>query len=254
VSETPSSPAQRFCTGCGVTLTPGVRFCSACGTPIGGVAPNPALAAQYAGGSAAAPSTPATPWIVAGLLTVVAVAAVIYAATAKTDPPAAGVPIGASGAGSPPGGPGAAGGVDIWSLTPRERFTRLADRVTEASERGDTATVIQFTPMAIDAFGMLPPGDRDIDARYHLGMIQAQVGRFDDASAQADTIFTEAPNNLMGYFIKAIVADFQGNKAAAEQARADYRTHYDAEIAKPRDEYTAHKPLLEAFKNNPGPK
>jgi hypothetical protein len=248
VSEPSSSTAQRFCTGCGVTLTPGVRFCSACGTPIGGVAPN---AAQFAAGSAVpTPATPVTPWVVAGLLTVVAVAAVIYAATAKTELPAAGVPIGASGAGAAPTGPAP----DISNMTPREQFTRLSDRVTEASERGDTATVLRFTPMALGAYANLPPGDRDIDARYHMAMIQAQVGMFTEAGALADTIFTEAPNNLMGYFIKAIVADFQGNKAAAEQARADYRTHYDAEIAKPRDEYTAHKPLLEAFKNNPGPK
>jgi len=195
-------------------------------------------------------TTSPTPWIVAGVLTVVAVAAVLYAATAKTEPPAAGVGIAAGGAGAAPTGQAP----DISNMTPREQFTRLSDRVTEASERGDTTTVLRFTPMAIGAYANLPPGDRDIDARYHMAMIQAQVGLFAEAGALADTIFTEAPNNLMGYFIKAIVADFQANTAAAEKARTDYRTHYDAEIAKPRDEYTAHKPLLEAFKNNPGPK
>ena len=37
-------------------------------------------------------------------------------------------------------------------------------------------------------------------------------------------------------------------------ARAAFRKHYDAEIAKKRDEYEAHRPLLENFKTTPGPK
>jgi hypothetical protein len=253
VSETPATPqTQRFCTGCGVALTPGVRFCSACGTPIGGApaahaAPN--AQAHAAGATRPTPSGSAAPWIVAGLLTVVAVVAVIYAATDRTpaEPPAmTGAPAGA-----------AAGGVqapDISNMTPRERFTRLSDRVTAAAEKGDTAQVLQFTPMAIGAFEQLPPGDRDVDARYHLGMIQAQVGLFKEAVAQADTILKEAPNNLMASFLQAIVSDYQGNKVGAEAARATFRKNFDAEIAKKRDEYEAHRPLLESFKTTPGPK
>lgn len=243
--RTPAS-TQRFCTGCGVALTPGVRFCSACGTPIGGGAP---MSAAGAAPTSAGTGSPA-PWIVAGLLTVVAIAAVIYAATDRTEPPAAGVSIGADGATAAPTG----AAPDISNMTPREQFTRLSDRVTEASERGDTATVLRFTPMAIGAYTNLPPGDRDIDARYHMAMIQAQVGMFAEAAALADTILTEAPNNLMGYFVQAIVADFQGNKVKAEAARAEYRKQYDSEIAKKRDEYTAHLALLESFKNAPSPK
>jgi len=246
VSDSTPASTQRFCTGCGVALTPGVRFCSACGTPIGGGAPMaPAGAVQ----TPARTGSPA-PWIVAGLLTVVAIAAVIYAATDRTEPPAAGVSIGADGATAAPTG----AAPDISNMTPREQFTRLSDRVTKASEDGDTTTVLRFTPMALGAYANLPPGDRDIDARYHMAMIQAQVGMFAEAGALADTILTEAPNNLMGYFVKAIVADFQGDKAKAEAARAEYRKQYDSEIAKKRDEYEAHLALLEAFKNAPSPK
>ncbi|MEI2719743.1 MAG: zinc-ribbon domain-containing protein [Gemmatimonadales bacterium] len=255
MSNTPASPqAQRFCTGCGVALTPGVRFCSACGTPVGGApaahaAPN--ARAHAAGATAPTPSTPAAPWIVAGLLTVVAVVAVIYAATDRTaaEPPAMGSAAPAGGAAL-----GATGAPDITNMTPRERFTRLSDRVTSAAEKGDTAQVIQFTPMAIGAFDLLPEGDRDIDARYHLGMIQVQVGMFKEAAAQADTILKEAPNNLMASFLQAIVNDYQGKKTEAEAARATFRKNYDAEIAKKRDEYEAHRPLLESFKTTPGPK
>lgn len=255
MSDTPASPpAQRFCTGCGVALTPGVRFCSACGTPVGGApaahaAPN--ARAHAAGASVPAPSTNAAPWIVAGLLTVVAVVAVIYAATDRTaaEPPA-------MGSAAPAGGTalGATGAPDISNMTPREQFTRLTDRVTAAAEKGDTATVFRFTPMALGAYANLPPGDRDIDARYHTAMIQAQVGMFPEALALADTMLKESPNNLMGFFVQAIVGDYQGNKVGAEAARAAFRKNYDAEIAKKRDEYEAHRPLLESFKTTPGPK
>ena len=57
----------------------------------------------------------------------------------------------------------------------------------------------------------------------------------------------------MGYFVQAIVADFQGDKAKAEAARADFRKHYDAEIAKKRDEYEAHRALLESLQDRPEP-
>ena len=254
MSDTPaSSSTKRFCTGCGVALPNGVRFCSACGTPAGGApAGHAAQPVHAAAGGSTAPKaqTQAAPWIVAGLLTVVAVVAVIYAATDRT---AAEAP--AMGSAAPAGGAlGATGAPDITNMTPRERFTRLSDRVTSAAEKGDTAQVIQFTPMAIGAFDLLPAGDRDVDARYHLGMIQVQVGMFKEAAAQADTILKEAPNNLMASFLQAIVNDYQGKKAEAEAARAAFRKHYDAEIAKKRDEYEAHRPLLENFKTTPGPK
>lgn len=239
MSQNPSAnAAQRFCTGCGVALVPGVKFCSACGTPVGGTAPTsvPTAGAQNP-----------TPWIVAGILTVISVAAVIYAATDRTPPsaPAMGSAATAGGLGPAP---------DISNMTPREQFTRLSDRVTQASENGDTATVINFTPMALGAYANLPPGDRDIDARYHAAMIQAQVGMFREAAALADTILTESPNDLFGYFIQAIVADFQGAPAKAESARADFRKHFDAEMAKKRDDYEAHRALLENFRTSGGPK
>lgn len=234
--NTASNAGQRFCTGCGVALPPGVKFCSACGTPIGGGAPPSAPAAGV--------QNPA-PWIIAGVLTVVAIAAVIYAATDRTAPvgPAMGATAAAGGRGPAP---------DISNMTPREQFQRLSDRVTLASENGDTATVVNFTPMALGAYANLPPGDRDIDARYHAAMIQTQVGMFTEAAALADTILAESPNDLFGYFIQAIVADFQGTSAKAEAARADFRKHFDAEMAKQREDYEAHRTLLESFRTSKG--
>ncbi len=247
MSQTPSpSTPQRFCTGCGGTLTPGVRFCSSCGTPLGGTVA-PASGLQMLSPQ---PASSSAPWIVAGLLTVVAVAAVVYAGTDRTAPEA---PVMANGA--PVGSNGAPGqGVDISQMTLREQFTRLSDRVTAAAENGDTTTVTQFTPMALSAYTNLPPGDRDIDSRYHTAMIMAQVGMFTEALALADTILAKAPNNLMAYFVQATVADFQKDGPRAEAARAAYRKHYDAQIATKRDEYTVHSAMLERFKSQPAPK
>ena len=94
----------------------------------------------------------------------------------------------------------------------------------------------------------------DEHRRYDLGLISLAAGDPAAARAQADTILKEAPNNLMASFLQAIVNDYQGKKAEAEAARAAFRKNYDAEIAKKRDEYEAHRPLLESFKTTPGPK
>ena len=64
--------------------------------------------------------------------------------------------------------------------------TRRADRPGRGT--GDTATIINFTPMALGAYANLPPGDRDIDARFHAAMLQLRAGMFDNARALADTI------------------------------------------------------------------
>lgn len=245
MSQTPSpSTPQRFCTGCGITLTPGVRFCSSCGTPLGGTAA-PASGLQMLSPT---PASNSAPWIVAGLLTVVAVAAVVYAATDRTAPEAT-ADGGAVGSSAPLGQ-----GSDISQMTLREQFTRLSDRVTAAAENGDTATVVEFTPMALTAYTNLPPGDRDIDSRYHTAMIMAQVGKFTEALALADTMLAKAPNNLMAYFVQATVADFQKDAPKAEAARAAYRKHYDAQITTKRDEYMVHSAMLERFKSLPAPK
>ena len=48
------------------------------------------------------------------------------------------------------GAPGAL--PDLASMTPREQFDRLYNRVMQASEQGDTATANRFSPMALQAY------------------------------------------------------------------------------------------------------
>ncbi len=193
-----------------------------------------------------------TPWLIALALTVVTIAAITYSARGKN----AVTPPDMANAGNSAGGGAAAStslGVapDISQMTPREQFSRLEGRVTAAAEKGDTTTVINFTPMALGAYANLPPGDRDIDARYHAAMLQAQVGMFPGAIALADTIETASKHNLMATYIRIMVAEYQGDSTKARAERATFRTNFDAEMKTKRPEYVDHQPFLENyFKTN----
>lgn len=223
------------CAGCGGELGPGARFCHHCGHAVTG----------GAGWTPTARSQSGTPWIVALVLTVLAVSAVAWAAMNRDAAPAPSMANAGNAAttGTAPGGPAP----DISNMSPRERFDRLHDRVIGAAERNDTNTVIQFWDMAAEAYNMLPEADRDADARYHMAALHLMVGRFPSALALADTILQASPDNLTAYYIRALAAEFEGDSTAAARARSAFRTHYTAEIDKPLPEYTHHRPLFDAF-------
>ncbi|MGH7592057.1 MAG: hypothetical protein ACREL2_11540, partial [Gemmatimonadales bacterium] len=135
---------------------------------------------------------------------------------------------------------------DISNMTPNERFVRLNDKVMQAAQQGDTATVINFTPMALGAYAQLPTPD--IDDRYHAAILHAQVGDFAPALALADTIAKLAPDNLFAPLVRGTVADFQGNTSGRIAAFKDFQGHYAGEIRKSRPEYQEHRALLDDFK------
>lgn len=124
--------------------------------------------------------------------------------------------------------------------------------MTAAAENGDSATVVDFTPMALGAYTNLPAADRDSDARYHAAMLQTNVGMFAEAAALADTIASADPNNLMANHIRIIVAERQGDAAKVKAEQAKFRQHFDAEIKKPRSEYEAHATFLENYRKGLG--
>ncbi len=184
-------------------------------------------------------------WIIAMVLMIASVGAVAWAATHRDDPkaPSMANPGNAATTGTAPTGPAP----DISSMSPRERFDRLHDRVISAAERSDTNTVIQFWDMAAEAYNMLPATERDPDARYHMAALHLLVGRFPSARALADTILRDSPGNLTAYYLRGLAADFEGDTAALRAAQQDFRSHYAAEINKPQPEYTHHRPMLDAY-------
>jgi len=136
---------------------------------------------------------------------------------------------------------------DINSMTPRERFDRLFNRIMQAAERRDSAEVERFTPMALGAYRQLDL--IDVDARYHAAVLQLQVRNAPAAAALADTILAESPGHLFAYVIRGEVGDLTKNPRLRAQAERDFLDHYEAEQRAKRVEYLDHAPVLEQFKN-----
>jgi hypothetical protein len=149
------------------------------------------------------------------------------------------------GAGDPGGGLPTGRAPDISQLSPQERFLRLNNRVMEAAGRGDTATVVNFTPMALGAYAQLPSATND--ERYHAAVLNAQVGRVPEALALADTMLRATPRYLLAYVVRGDIADFQRDSVRLRAALADFRSAYDAEIREPRTEYVDHRDVLDDF-------
>ena len=246
-----ATTTDRFCVTCGTPLAEGVRFCPKYGTPLGsgvgavppvpGMAPTPAAAGSN------------TPWLIAIGLSIVAAAGVIHAAIGRDGLPAGGgPPVQTQAASGTLAGGGLGPAPDISGLTPREQFARLNDRVMAAAEAGDTSTVINFWPMAYGAYEQLLPGDRDIDARYHMATLYLIVGQFPQVLALTDTIMTEAPDNLMGWYLRTLVHEYQEDGAKAREAREEFNRLYPTQIEQPRGEYIDHRDMLDAFRARPG--
>jgi hypothetical protein len=135
---------------------------------------------------------------------------------------------------------------DISTMSPRERFDRLFERVIRASEAGDSATVLRFAPMALGAYAQLDAADAD--ARYHAAMIDLAVGDFPGAEALADTILAGAPGHLFAYLIRGESADRQNDTTALTRSYREFLDHYDAEMRAGRVEYAEHRPALDDFR------
>ncbi|HEU5217986.1 MAG TPA: zinc ribbon domain-containing protein, partial [Gemmatimonadales bacterium] len=220
----------RACASCQASLSPGARFCHRCGTAV--------LAA------AATSSRERTAWIVAAASIVVALLLVVW----KIGGARPQVPDMAN-AGNIDEGRGTGGVVrapDISSMSPRERFDRLYDRVIQAAEAGDSQTVVRFAPMALGAYDMLDT--LNADARYHSAMIHLTLGDFPGALALADTIQTGAPGHLFVDIIRGEVADRQNDTNLLARSYRDFLDHYDQELKTGRVEYQEHRPILEDFR------
>ncbi len=214
----------RYCPSCGTALQG--RFCSACGAAAD--APN---AARPVGGRNLVP-------YVLGAATVIALlGAVFWSNRNQTPAPALAV----QGTGGPePGTP-----PDLSTLSPRERFDRLFERIMRASEGGDSSTVKTFSPMAFAAYGMLD--SVDADARFHAAMLRIANGDAAGAAALADTIGVQQPGHLFAPLIRGSVARLRRDPAATAAAHREFLAAYPAQIALTRPEYQGHQNLLDSF-------
>jgi hypothetical protein len=224
----------RNCPSCQAPVPPGARFCTKCGTPT-------------SGGAASAPASDRKAWAIAGVAAVLLLVAVL-ALVVRGNKPAqeAGVVDGAGaaapfadaagGSGTPP---------DLSTMTPRERFDRLYNRIMRAAESGDQQTVTTFTPMALMAYQQLDTVDAD--ARFHLATLKLHGGDVAGASAIADTILQQNPGHLFGYILQGTAARWSKDDKALKKAYAAFLSHYDAEIKKARPEYADHQRMMDDF-------
>ena len=216
------------CPSCGKTLSSTARFCSGCGRGVG------------AAGSV--PARDRTPWIfagagLAGLLAVILVL-LVRSSTRTAAAESADLPAQAAPAEAPP---------DISQMTPRERFNRLYNRVMQAAQSGDQATVTRFTPMALGAYAQLDT--TDADARFHAALLQVHTGDLETPRALADSILTANPGHLFGYVIRGTVARFRKDEKALGESYSEFLKHYDAEIKANRPEYEEHRTSVENFRS-----
>jgi hypothetical protein len=189
-------------------------------------------------GQATSPSTAGdrTPWIIAGAA-LVGLLGVLLLMLARTPSTMVGESTEVGGAAAPP--------PDISMMSPRERFDRLYNRVMQAAQGGDEATVSRFTPMALMAYAQLD--SLDADARYHAALLQVHSGDVAGPTALADTILAQHPGHLFGYVIRGTVARWQKDDKALARAYAGFLEHFDAEIKAGRDEYAEHRTSIDEF-------
>ena len=228
-----TSVLGRACSKCGHAIAPGAKFCPSCGTPAAGVGGG-------APGAGATGGRPILPLVIAGVA-LVALVMVIVLKSQPAAPPADGVaqaPFagGAAGGGTPP---------DLSTMSPRDQFDRLYNRVMTASEQGDTATVARFSPMAMIAYQSLT--DVDADARYHMAMLKLHTGDVPGAQALADSILKVQPGHLFGFVLNAGIGRFEKDDAKVKKNYAAYLKALDAETKAGRPEYQEHKTMLDSF-------
>jgi hypothetical protein len=188
-------------------------------------------------------------WLVLGVA-LAALAGVLVMTTRGSAPepaPAVAVVPGSPTTPSAASGPAAAADTtpDLSSMTPRERFDRLFDRVMRASEGGDTATVTQFAPMALAAFAMLGPPDAD--ARFHAGLIHLAAGDAPGAMEMASAIAAQQPRHLFGILLKGRIAEVTQDPDALAAAHRAFREAYASEAAAQRPEYPGHQAIIDRF-------
>ena len=218
------------CQACGTALAATAKFCHKCGARV-----SAQMNAGHAVGWRAG-----LPWGVAGaalgaLLTVLALRIGAASGGGMRD---AGDTADDDSRSTPP---------DISQMSPEERATRLYNRVMSLHSQGQADSAEFFLPMALQAYAMLPA--LDVDARYHIGVLDLTGGNAAGALAQADTIRRAAPTHLFGFMLRARALELTHDAAGALRAYRAFLRNEAAERARQRPEYGEHAQNLDAFRD-----
>jgi hypothetical protein len=129
-------------------------------------------------------------------------------------------------------------------MTPRERASRLFDRIMRLDEEGKKDSVQLFASMAIPTFQSLQPLDAHL--RYDLGRVAAAADQLYIAEAQADTILNARPQHLLGLILAAKTAERRGDTAEANRMKARLLAAEASERAAGLEEYQLHEADIRA--------
>ena len=184
-------------------------------------------------GEPAAPSR--VPWIVTGIALVAVIALVLFQASrSATDAGPAG-----SGQDAPMMGGASGGGVpDLASMSPQEQADRLFNRVMSYASQGKSDSAAIFAPMALQVFDMLAP--LDVHQRYDVGLVAMVAGQLGRAKAEADTILSKNPRDLLGLTLGMRVSEAAKNTTAAADFAKRLLAAESAERKTGREEYNFH--------------
>jgi tetratricopeptide (TPR) repeat protein len=243
-------------------MAPGHRFCAQCGAgPVdtAAVASVPAEPVP----PVAAPAEPASPaaapagneqevlpdrtrwWILGGAVVGGLVfLALPYVWTGWADQgEAPRVPMGAQ---SALPAPGAAPGVDLSAMTPREAADRLFNRVMAAMGAGDQEEIDAFLPMAIDAYHLVP--NLDADGHFHLSLLQQAAGDHLAALETAERVLVDEPDHLLALYAAGEAARGLGDRERAREHFQHVLAVFDQEADRDRPEYREHASFLPAIR------
>ena len=177
-------------------------------------------------------------WLACGGFSLLALLALLLPPRRDSGTGAAGVALPASPAEAPP---------DLGSLSPRERFDRLYNRVMTAAEAGDAAEVGRFSPMAFAAYSQLDSADAD--ARYHAAVLYLHVASDTAAALRlADSIAIDAPGHLFAILIRGTAARQSGNAPLLARSQREFLAAWAEEIQTDRSEFRDHRTILDQFR------
>lgn len=231
-----SSLARTQCAKCGVELSRGAKYCHRCGTATN-VAAVPANVAASASHVSATETSLGSrlPWAIAGVALLALIALV---AVQRISSGSASAVVATDGTPAPAGGSGGAPGVDISSMTPKERAERLFNRIMRYAEHDQKDSIQFFAPMAITSYEML--GSLTLDQRYDLGRIAEVSGDPLIATAQADTILANSPTHLLGLVLAANAARMRKDESKVREYQRRLAAAAPGERTKNLPEYEAH--------------
>jgi hypothetical protein len=187
------------------------------------------------------------PWWIAGVALFGLIVVVGWNAVrpGERQPPSTAAPAGMAGGAAGGAGLGAAT-TDISNMSPREAADRLYDHVMRSISAGDTASALQFQPMAVQAYERAEP--LDLDGLFHEALLELMA---DPAAAEATAqrILEAEPDHILGLGVAAQAAVAMGDSAKAKDDYEHLLRVYDAQSGRNLVEYDGHRNLMAEYRD-----